>query len=50
MQAVVFQFSESRSGENVREFLRLDTPQAWQGTLVTDGSSGYSACFEKGVT
>ncbi len=25
-EAVVFQFSEGRSGENVREFLRLDTP------------------------
>ena len=42
--------SEGRSGENVREFLKLDTPQAWQGTLVTDGFSGYTACFDKGVT
>jgi transposase len=49
-KAVVFEFSETRSGENVREFLRLDTSRAWQGTLVTDGFSGYHACFDKGVT
>lgn len=49
-KAVVFQFSETRSGENVREFLRLDSADAWKGTLVTDGFSGYHACFEKGVT
>ena len=50
INAVVFQFSETRSGENVREFLRLDTPRAWHGTLVTDGFSGYNACVDKGVT
>jgi transposase len=49
-KAVVFEFSETRSGENVREFLRLETPSAWKGTLVTDGFSGYRACFDKGVT
>jgi transposase len=49
-KAVVFEFSETRSGENVREFLRLDTPQAWKGTLVTDGFSGYHATTTKGVT
>ncbi|WP_291015357.1 IS66 family transposase [Hydrogenophaga sp.] len=49
-KAVVFEFCESRSGENVREFLRLDTPQAWQGTLVTDGFSGYHATTTLGVT
>ncbi len=50
VKAVVFEFSETRSGENVRDFLRLDTPNAWQGTLVTDGFSGYAACVDKGVT
>lgn len=50
VKAVVFQFSETRSGENVRDFLQLDTPQPWQGTLVTDGYSGYNACVPKGVT
>jgi transposase len=49
-KAVVFEFSETRAGENVREFLKLDTPQAWQGTLVTDGFSGYNANTSKGVT
>lgn len=49
-KAVVFEFSETRAGENVREFLRLDTLQAWQGTLVTDGFSGYNATTIKGVT
>lgn len=44
--AVVFEFSEERSGENVREFLTLDSSQAWQGTLVTDGFSGRTACFD----
>jgi transposase len=47
-RAVVFDFSETRSGENVREFLQLDTPSAWKGTLVTDGFTGYLACFDKG--
>ena len=50
VKAVVFQFCETRSGENVREFLRLDTPGAWQGTLVTDGFSGYTATTTMGVT
>jgi len=49
-KAVVFEFSETRSGENVREFLKLDTPQAWRGTLVTDGFSGYNATTTLGVT
>ncbi|MEN9419357.1 IS66 family transposase [Hydrogenophaga bisanensis] len=49
-KAVVFEFCETRSGENVREFLKLDTPRAWQGTLVTDGFSGYTATTTKGVT
>lgn len=50
VKAVVFEFCETRSGENVREFLRLDTPGAWQGTLVTDGFSGYTATTTMGVT
>ena len=49
-KAVVFEFCETRSGENVREFLKLQTPQAWQGTLVTDGFSGYTATTTQGVT
>jgi transposase len=49
-KAVVFNFAETRSGENVRAFLRQDSEQAWKGTLVTDGFSGYKASFERGVT
>ena len=50
VKAVVFEFCETRSGENVRDFLKLETNQAWKGTLVTDGFSGYTGCVEKGVT
>ena len=50
VKAVVFNFAETRSGENVRTFLRQDGEQAWKGTLVTDGFSGYKATFERGVT
>jgi transposase len=49
-KAVVFNFAETRSGENVRTFLRQDSEQDWTGTLVTDGFSGYKATFERGVT
>ena len=49
-QAVVFNFAETRSGENVRGFLGQDTENGWTGTLVTDGFSGYKATFERGVT
>jgi transposase len=49
-KAVVFEFCETRSGENVREFLQLGTSKAWQGTLVTDGFSGYTATTTQGVT
>ena len=49
-KAVVFEFSETRSGENVSEFLRLGKADAWQGTLVTDGFSGYHATTTQGVT
>jgi hypothetical protein len=49
-RAVVFNFADSRSGENVRQFLQLPGPQGWKGKLVTDDFSGYKACFEMGVT
>jgi len=51
VQAVVFDFTESRSGSHVREFLRLSGDRApWKGRLVVDDFSGYKACFELGVT
>ncbi len=34
----------------MREFLRLGTAQAWKGSLVTDGFSGYHAATTEGVT
>ena len=53
-RAVVFNFAETRGGENVRSFLRQDgehaREQSWTGTLATDGFSGYKATFERGVT
>jgi len=49
-KAVVFNFAETRSGENVREFLGQDGENPWKGKLVTDGFSGYRATFERGVT
>jgi transposase len=49
-KAVVFNFAETRSGENVREFLGQNGEQPWMGKLVTDGFSGYQATFERGVT
>lgn len=50
MKAVVFNFAETRSGENVREFLGQNGEHPWKGKLVTDGFSGYHATFELGVT
>jgi transposase len=49
-KAVVFNFAETRSGENVREFLGHNGELPWKGKLVTDGFSGYLATFEHGVT
>jgi transposase len=49
-RAVVFNFAETRSGENVREFLGQNGERPWKGKLVTDGFSGYHATFERGVT
>lgn len=46
----VVQSTDSRSGENAQQFLKLDTPHALRGTLVTDGFSGYIATPTKGVT
>ncbi len=48
-QAVVFNFAETRSGQNVREFLGQNGDKPWKGKLVTDGFSGYQATFERGV-
>lgn len=50
IQVVVFDFAETRAGENAREFLRIGKDDAWRGTLVCDDYSGYKAMFEQGVT
>ena len=53
LQAVVFDFADSRGGQHAREFLGLPgTPcqPGWQGKLVCDDFAGYKACFELGVT
>lgn len=53
LQAVVFDFAESRGGQHVRAFLGLPAEinkPSWQGKLVTDDFSGYKACFDLGVT
>jgi transposase len=45
LQAVVFDFAETRAGEHARSFL-----EDWRGTLVCDDYSGYKALFRAGVT
>lgn len=44
MQAVVFDFAESRAGRHAQAFLGT-----WSGTLVCDDYSGYKALFAQGV-
>jgi transposase len=50
VKAVVFDFADSRGGQHVRSFLRLQANDGWRGKLVTDDFSGYKACFALGVT
>src|SRR5271165_190118 len=44
LQAVVYDFADSRAGVHAREFLGT-----WTGKLVCDDYSGYKALFERGV-
>ncbi len=44
LQAVIYDFAESRSGQHARDFLG-----SWSGKLVCDDYSGYKALFERGV-
>ncbi len=53
VKAVVFDFTQSRGGQHLREFLGLpgtDQDPGWQGKLICDDFSGYKASFELGVT
>jgi hypothetical protein len=45
LQAVVYDFAESRAGENARRFLA-----GWSGKLVCDDYTGYKAMFVQGIT
>jgi transposase len=45
VKGVVYDFTQSRSGENARTFL-----QGWQGKLVCDDFGGYKAGFAQGIT
>jgi len=45
MKAVVYDFTETRSGKNAEAFLG-----AWRGKLVCDDYSGYKAIIAMGVT
>jgi transposase len=56
LKAVVYDFTEGRSGENARAFLGHDPEHRerdrapWTGHLVCDDFSGYKALFALGVT
>ena len=43
VQAVIYDFQDSRSGKHAAEFLK-----GWQGYLVCDDYSGYKARFKSG--
>jgi len=45
VKAVIYDFTETRSGKNAEAFLG-----AWRGKLVCDDYSGYKATIAKGVT
>jgi transposase len=45
LKAVVYDFCESRAGENARSFLGQ-----WRGSLVCDDFAGYKAGFAHGMT
>jgi len=44
MKAVVYDFTESRTGQHAQDFL-----DKWRGTLVCDDYSGYKALLAKGL-
>ena len=44
LKAVVYGFTEGRSGAHARAFLG-----DWRGELVCDDYGGYKACFEQGI-
>ena len=52
INAVVFDFAESRAGHNARRFLGIDEDGsgAWRGTLICDDYAGYKQVMNAGVT
>jgi transposase len=52
INAVVFDFAESRAGRHARRFLGIDEDGAggWRGTLICDDYSGYKQTMAAGVT
>lgn len=45
MRAVVYDLTESRSGQHPLTFLGNGTGSVWNGSLVCDDYSGYKALF-----
>ena len=39
VKAVVFDFADSRAGQHARDFLRVQSPSGWRGSLVCDTSA-----------
>ena len=52
VNAVVFDFAESRAGHNARRFLSIadDGTGGWRGTLICDDYAGYQQVLAAGVT
>jgi transposase len=52
LNAVVFDFAESRAGHNARRFLGIseDGSGGWRGTLICDDYAGYKQTMSAGVT
>jgi transposase len=52
IDAVVFDFAESRAGRHARRFLGIeeDGSGGWRGTLICDDYSGYKQAMAAGVT
>ena len=51
INAVVFDFAESRAGHNARRFLGIaeDGAGGWRGTLICDDYAGYKQAMNAGV-
>ena len=52
INAVVFDFAESRAGHNAKRFLGIneDGGGGWRGTLICDDYAGYKQVMNAGVT